>query len=111
MGEVRGIFFITPYAVRRYVERVRPGLRARQALEEMIALTSTGRLVGPYDGEGLRAMAGEGVVIELWRAPKVGTKKNRPAQSEMRFVVAYGPGALPQVVTVLPGRRGGRRDG
>ncbi len=102
MGEVVGSFFVTPYSVQRYIERVRPGMAPAKALEELVGLTTAGRKVGPYNGHGLREMAGPGVRLELWRGPRVGTQSERLAQSRMRFVVAYGKGDLPQVVTVLP---------
>lgn len=98
----RGRFFVTPYAVRRYRERIRPRLAEAAARDELIDLTTRGTVVGPYVGTGLRA-AYPDLRLELWRAPRVGTKRQHLAQSRCRFVVGYGEGALPQVITVLPG--------
>lgn len=91
----RGRFFITPHAVRRYIERVRPGISYHRALGELVIITSAGKRVGPtHDGRG-----------EMWRGPKIGTKAKQDRRSRLRFVVSRGePGELPQVVTVLAPR-------
>jgi hypothetical protein len=114
-GGARGRFFITPYAVARYLERVRPSLATRAALEELIGLTSDEEAVckGDYLWPGLRAAVGPDVKLELWRGPRRRRGPTELAQSRIRFVVAYAPGEqadhLPQVITVLPlGERRGR---
>jgi hypothetical protein len=103
---IRGRFYVTPYAVERFRQRVRPDLAQAAALERLIALTTGGRFVTPWRGSGILEAAGEGVRVELWRAPRVGTRSQRSPESRVRFVVAYGRGSAPQVVTVLPNPRG-----
>lgn len=93
----RGRFFVTPHAVRRYIERYRRGASYETALDELILLTSAGKHVGPSNS------AGGG---ELWRGPRIGTKAKQDRRSRIRFVVANGErGELPQVLTVLGHRR------
>ncbi len=101
-----GRFFITPKAVRRFIERFAPELTYEPALAELIRLTSAGRYMAPYLGEQIGASV-EGA--ELWRAPRVNTGTgSQAATSRMRFVVGHGgEGPLPQVVTVLPRHHGG----
>jgi hypothetical protein len=103
---IRGRFYVTPYAVRRFRERVRPDLAPAAALERLIALTTGGRFVTPWRGRGILEAAGVGVRVELWRAPRVGTSGQRSPESRVRFVVAHGRGGAPQVVTVLPNPKG-----
>ena len=105
----RGRFFITPHAIQRYRERIHPGIDDARALEELVDLTSRGRLVRITAAEGPVALAEDGTPlpesarVELWRGPRVGTHGARLAQSRFRFVVAHGSGGeLPQVITVLP---------
>lgn len=97
-----GRFFITPYAVKRYVERVRPGLTYSQALSELILLTNAGSLKGPYQGQKLPQQY-PNARLELWRGPRVGPNSKQDRRSRLRFVVGHsGAGELPQVVTILP---------
>lgn len=82
----RGRWFITPHAVRRYIERC-PGARQisyEEALERLISASETAHFVKA------RRNPGE----ELWR----GGKPDR-----LRFVIARVHGGLPQLVTVLRG--------
>lgn len=82
----RGRWFITPHAVRRYIERC-PGARPltyEQALARLIRESEKAHMVKA------RRNPGE----ELWR----GGKPHR-----LRFVVARGNGGMPQLVTVLRG--------
>lgn len=110
-GGAKGRFFVTPHAVESYRSRVRGGIGYDRALRELISLTSYGRFVESY--RGLRLPQFEGARLELWRGPRIGPNRNRgrqrikgDARDRLRFVVAYGPGELPQVVSVLPiGRR------
>lgn len=81
-----GPWWITPHAVRRYIQRC-PGARRLtydQALGRLIDEAGRAHLVKA------RRNAGE----ELWR----GGKPHR-----LRFVVARGNSGLPQLVTVLRG--------
>lgn len=88
-----GKFFVTPHAVTRYIERVRPGIERAQALRELIYIGELAHKVGPY-----RGLRGLGVELEFWRGPRFGNLR----QSKLRFVVAPGSGSeLPQIVTVL----------
>lgn len=83
---VHGRWWITPHAVRRYIERC-PGARRlsfEQALERLIVASEAAHLVKA------RRNPGE----ELWR----GGKPHR-----LRFIVARGNHGLPQLVTVLRG--------
>jgi hypothetical protein len=96
-----GRFFITSHAVHKYQREVRPNASYNAALSELIRLTSEGRFVAPYNGHTIAANF-PGKTVELWRGPVVGTRSMQAANSRMRFVVVYGPGELPQVVTVLP---------
>lgn len=100
---VDGRFFVTRYALARYIERFRPRGSVQAALSELKMLTSAGRLIGPYNGTGLRSRYPD-ARLELWRGPRIGTTGKQDRRSNFRFVVAYGPGDLPQVVTVLPTR-------
>lgn len=86
MSALSGRWFITPHAVRRYIERC-PGARRltyEQAFGQLISESELAHLVKA------RRNPGE----ELWR----GGKPHR-----LRFVVARGNGGLPQLVTVLRG--------
>lgn len=101
LAGARGRFFVSPHAVRRYRERIRSDLTYEQALDELIDLTSSGRLVGPYTGQ--RLTQGGVRAAELWRGPRVGRQRERLPQSRLRFVVGHASGGqLPQVITVLP---------
>jgi|WetSurMetagenome_2_1015567.scaffolds.fasta_scaffold721334_1 hypothetical protein len=80
-----GRWFITPHAVHRYIENIRPGLDYDHALGELIRHSDTAHFV--------RATVVDGICIERWRAPK---------PTQIRFIVSHGPGAKPQLVTVLP---------
>lgn len=79
----RGQWFITPHAVRRYIERVRPGLTYEQALEELVAASLRARRLHE---------TAPGVVLY---------RDGRPLRTRFR-VVENGAG-LPQLVTVLRG--------
>lgn len=90
----RGRFFITPHAIKRYIQRYRPYISEERALEELILITSAGRYVEPARG------CGGG---ELWKGPRIGRKARQDVRSRLRFVVrdAANEGELPQVITVL----------
>lgn len=77
----RGKWFITPHAVRRYVERCRPGLFYELALGELVAASETAKLRREV----------EPGVLEY-----VGPKPHR-----WRYRVATGGQGLPQLLTVL----------
>src|SRR5690606_37484442 len=105
-----GRFFVTPYAVARYRERLRPRLSYQRALEELIVLTSAGRQVGPYLGRQLPQKF-PGLRLEVWRGARVGPVRQQDRRARLRFVVAYGPGELPQVITVLSNGSCATKDG
>lgn len=105
-----GLFFVTPYAVARYRERLRPRLSYQRALEELIVLTSAGRQVGPYLGRQLPQKF-PGLRLEVWRGARVGPVRQQDRRSRLRFVVGYGPGELPQVITVLSNGSCATKDG
>jgi hypothetical protein len=87
---VVGRWFITPHAVRRYIQRVAPGLTYEQALGELVHLSESARRVKE------RAPG-----IWLWRGPK---------PRRLRFVVSTrGAGELPQLLTLYAGHDKGWR--
>jgi len=86
---VKGQVFITPHAVERYVERIRPGISYERALTELIAICERAHAVKEIE-------AG----LWLWRGPK-------PRRLRLR-VSTRGDGA-PQLVTVLTAHDGMRR--
>lgn len=77
-----GRFFITPHAVRRYQERVRP-CSYEEALAALIEASKSAHKVKDLEPG-----------VEVWRAPR------RHGRIRLR-VSTKGPG-LPQVMTVLP---------
>lgn len=81
-----GRWFITPHAVRRYVERIDPRASFEVALATLIDHGERARF--------LRATTGERGPIEIWRGP-------RPRR--LRFVVAPARSAeeKPQMLTCL----------
>lgn len=101
-----GRFFVTPHAVHKYQREVKPNASYNQALSDLIKITNAGRQCGEYNGGKIREMCGIDTVIEMWRGPVVGTRSKQRRNSRMRFVVAYGGGEKPQVITVLPRGRG-----
>jgi hypothetical protein len=86
---IDGPFFITPHAVWRYVERIRPGLTYERALRELIDIC-----------KGAHAVKEIEPGLSLWRGPK-------PRRLRLR-VSTREPG-LPQLVTVLTAHDGMRR--
>ena len=96
-----GRFFVTPHAVHKFQREVIPNASYNRALGILVKLTSAGHFVSSYNGHTM-AERFSGTRLELWRGPVTGTRANQRGDSRMRFVVAYGPGELPQVVTVLP---------
>ena len=77
----RGRWFITPHAVRRYVERCRPGLSYERALGELVEASEAAKLVREIE---------PGILLY------VGPKPHR-----WRYRVATGGTGLPQLLTVL----------
>ena len=99
---ITGKFFITPHAVHRYIEHVRPEATYAQALEDLQYITSNGTSKGPYQGVKLTQQHPD-KSLELWRGPRIGPHSQQNRRSRLRFVVGYANyGPLPQVVTVLP---------
>lgn len=86
---IDGPWFITPHAVQRYIERCRPRASYEEALHELVELSR-----GAVRKKTLESGA------ELWRGPK---------PLRLRMVVDRGNGGAPQLVTVRPLYRGGRR--
>ena len=82
LGGAVGPFFVTPHAVWRYIERVRPGISYRQALHDLIA-----------QGRGAHRVKQLDSGHELWRGPK-------PRRLRLLVAPASG-GGLPQLVTIL----------
>jgi len=78
-----GRWFITPHAVRRYIERISPGSTYEQALAFLIDQSETAHPTGWVAADVLQ-----------YRAP-------RPLR--LRYRVRHGQdGGLPQLLTVLP---------
>lgn len=84
-----GPWFITPHAVHRYIERIRPGLGYEQALRELIEQSD-------------KAHAVKEIEPGLWLYR--GTKPRR-----LRFRVSTRGERSPQLVTVLTAHDGMRR--
>lgn len=85
---VAGKWFVTPHAIARYRQRHRPDISDRQALFELTLWSEVAQQTG-------RLRSGE----YEWHA-------EHPIK--IRFVVSHSPhpnGDLPQLVTVLPGKR------
>lgn len=83
---IPGRWFISPHAVRRYRERLRPRLTYEQALVELVRMASGARYVRRLDSG-----------LELWRL----------GPSRVRGIVGPGVGPLPVLVTVLAGGASG----
>jgi len=87
---IRGSVFIGPHAVRRYVERCRPGLSYDAAREELLAAIA--------DAHPIKS-SGDCVVLRTGRA-----------FGRIRLVVGPGRGPFPALLTVLSARTSkGRR--
>lgn len=86
---IAGPLFITPHAILRYIERIRPEIDRDRALTELIAIA-----------EGAHPVKEIEPGLWLWRGPK-------PRRLRLR-VSTIGPG-LPQLVTVLTAHDGMRR--
>jgi hypothetical protein len=82
-----GRFFITPHAVRRYAQRVRPGASYNEALTDMVRLSDEARYVKTKTGS-------RGDVIEVWRTPK-------PLRLRLYVAPSRGRGLKSAVITVL----------
>jgi hypothetical protein len=83
---VEGPFFITPHAIDRYIERVRPGISRGQALRDLIEMSRGAHVVKEIEPG-----------LWLWRGPK-------PRRLRLR-VSSREPG-LPQLVTVIEAHDG-----
>lgn len=79
---ITGPWFITPHAVRRYIERVEPGATYEQALARLVEWS---RVARPNKWIGN---------ILQFRGP-------RPLRCRLR--VAFGNAGAPQLLTVLKG--------
>lgn len=106
----RGRFFVTPHAVEKYRKHYVPRLSYGAALEDLVLLTSSGKRVGPYLGKQLPKKF-PGLRLEVWRGARVGPVRQQDRRSRLRFVVGYGPGELPQVITVLSNGSCATKDG
>ena len=84
----RGKFFVTEHAIARYIERFRPGLDRRDALSELIAISSA--------AEKLRTCP-DGT--EVWRGLKAA-----PVSRLLFLVAQRSEGLLPAISTV-PARK------
>lgn len=84
-----GAWFITPHAVRRYIERIAPGLTYEQALGALVRLST--------EAQRVRDIAPG---LALYRGPK-------PLRVRLRVATGEGD-ELPQLVTVLPCHDGWR---
>lgn len=91
---IAGRWFITPHAVRRYIERVRPGLDYEQALAEITEHSLTARRVKEI-APG----------IDLWRGAKPLRLRFRVAADQRRPDGSFGK---PQLLTVMGGHDGWR---
>ncbi|MEN6535535.1 MAG: hypothetical protein ABFD89_17860 [Bryobacteraceae bacterium] len=80
--QAAGKFFVTPHAVKRYIQRVHRSATYEQALGEIINELDGARFVKERNG------------AELWRT-------GRPLR--LRVVVGRSNPGLPQILTILPG--------
>lgn len=79
-----GRFYVSPHALDRYVERVRPRLPRAAALRELVAISSAAEKLRTFeDGD------------ELWRGPNTG-----PAPRLLFLVAPQSEGRLPVIRTV-----------
>ena len=89
---MRGRWFIAPHAVRRFIERVWPGATYEEALERLIALSASARLIREDHHPG----------IDLYRTPREPGGGGR-----IRMLVSRRLPGAPQLVTVIVGGRPG----
>lgn len=82
-GGFRGNWFITPHAVERYIQRIRPGITYDQALEDLIAYSGTARRVKEWK-----------LGVDLYRS-------GRPLR--LRLMVGKREDGAPQLLTVYAG--------
>ena len=81
---IAGRFFVTPHAVRRFIERIDPRLTYEQALAELVGCS-----------ERVRRVKELSPGVWLYR-------EGRPRR--LRFIVAINGHGAPQLLTVLRGR-------
>jgi len=79
----RGKWFITPHAVKRYIQRVAPSLTYEEALEELVFMSSKARRIKEMSPG-----------IALYRGGK---------PLRLRFRVAECGDGLPRLLTVMKG--------
>lgn len=91
---VKGRWFVTPHAVKRFRERV-PGAQSMSYERALAAIIS--------DSERAHFVRVERDGTELWRVGK-------PHRTRYRIYPSEREGVLPQCVTVLAGCERGRRD-
>lgn len=84
MSGVRGRFFVTPHAVRRYIERCKPWLSYRRALGELISHSESAHYVRQLDSG-----------VQYWRGAA-------PARLRLFVMSPLDLSNLPSLVSVLP---------
>lgn len=91
---MKGRWFISPHAVRRFIERAWPGATFEEGLERLIQVSETARLVRENHTPG----------VDLYR-----TKAEPGGRGRIRLMVSRRLPGKPQLVTVLVGGRGERK--
>lgn len=86
---ISGKWWISPHAVQRYIERIRPGISYERALGELVAMSEAAHPVKEIEPG-----------LWLWRGPK---------PRRLRFRVSTSGAGAPQLVTVLTAHDGMRR--
>lgn len=90
---MKGNWFISPHAVRRFIERAWPGATYEEALEHLINMSEVSRLVRRDHTPD----------VDMYRTPNHGKRRG------IRLLVSRRLPGKPQLVTVLVGGRGDRK--
>jgi hypothetical protein len=84
---MKGNWFISPHAVRRFIERVWPHSTYEEALDHLIEMSKVSKLVRQDHTPG----------VDMYRTPNQGKKRG------IRLLVSRRLPGKPQLVTVLVG--------
>jgi len=87
---MRGRWFISPHAVRRFMERALRGATYEEALEKLIVASETARLIREDHNPG----------VDLYR-----TKAEPGGRGRIRLLVSRRLPGAPQLMTVIVGGR------
>ena len=87
---MRGRWFISPHAVRRFISRAYNGATFEEALEKLIELSETARLIRENHTPG----------VDLYRTPSLPGGRGR-----IRLLVSRRLPGAPQLITIIVGGR------